>query len=449
MTSIQIKKGFDLNIIGQPAADVTVLPQPDRVALLPERIPFIKPRLKVKIGDTVQLGTPLIEDRRDPAIQFHSPGGGRITDIRFGPRRVIEAIVVAVENDEKFVPFESYTTQDVEKLERSQLVQAIVKGGLWPLIRELPFRDYPRPDSIPPALYVCLDNLEPFQPRPEIYLKGNQDLLDFGLTVMQRLAEGRLVVSAQQNFNDLARRLNGATQLRYSGLYPAHDPGVLLYHTKTSADQNHAWYIDGQDVLLIAALLKHGRYPTDRIVSLGGSAVSRPCHVLTRLGAPLFQIIGGRLQEDELRFISGGVLTGYASQRGSYLGLREKALNLLPEGNMPGELLSLFRPGYRKPTFSRAFASRFNRNALEYDCNIHGGDRACIACGYCTLVCPVDILPQFTLKAILAGEVEEALQHGLLDCVECGLCSYVCPSKIDLFETLKNAKADFYKELGK
>jgi Na+-transporting NADH:ubiquinone oxidoreductase subunit A len=34
----------------------------------------------------------------------------------------------------------------------------------------------------------------------------------------------------------------------------------------------------------------------------------------------------------------------------------------------------------------------------------------------------------------------------LLDCVECGLCSYVCPSKIELFETLKNAKAAFYRE---
>ena len=79
-------------------------------------------------------------------------------------------------------------------------------------------------------------------------------------------------------------------------------------------------------------------------------------------------------------------------------------------------------------------------------CSVHGSDRACIACGYCTQVCPVDILPQFTYKAILAGEVEESLEHGLLDCVECGLCSYVCPSKIELFETLKNAKADFYKE---
>jgi len=449
MTSIHIKKGYSLNIAGQPAADTTVLPEPDRVALLPERIPFFKPRLKVKIGDTVQLGTPLVEDKRYPAIQLHSPGGGRVTDIRFGPRRVIEAIVIAVDQDEKSVAFQSFTEHDVDNLDRTQLVETIVKGGLWPLIKELPFRDYPQPDAIPPAIYVTLDNLEPFQPQPEIYLKDNRELFDYGLKVMRRLAEDRLYVSTHNDNSELNRQLNGKINLTYTGLYPANDPGVLLYHTKTSAAENHAWYIDGQDVLLIAGLLKSGRYPTERTVALAGSATIEPGYVATRLGAPVSQITAGRFEGEDIRYIGGGVLTGYTSSRGSYLGLREKALNLLPAGNMPGELLSLFRPGYRKPTFSRAFSSRLNRAALEYDCNIHGGDRACIACGYCALVCPVDILPQFTLKAILAGEVEEALQHGLLDCVECGLCSYVCPSKIDLFQTLKNAKADFYKELGK
>jgi Na+-transporting NADH:ubiquinone oxidoreductase subunit A len=63
-------------------------------------------------------------------------------------------------------------------------------------------------------------------------------------------------------------------------------------------------------------------------------------------------------------------------------------------------------------------------------------------------VCPVEILPQLTYKSILAGEVEESLEHGLLDCVECGLCSYVCPSKIELFDTLKTARAAYYKEIS-
>ena len=65
---------------------------------------------------------------------------------------------------------------------------------------------------------------------------------------------------------------------------------------------------------------------------------------------------------------------------------------------------------------------------------------------HCADVCPVDILPNLTYKAILAEEVEEYLQHGLLDCVECGLCSFVCPSKIELTDTLVTAKREYRKE---
>jgi Na+-transporting NADH:ubiquinone oxidoreductase subunit A len=143
------------------------------------------------------------------------------------------------------------------------------------------------------------------------------------------------------------------------------------------------------------------------------------------------------------------VLTGFAGSERTYLGLFQKAVNLLPEGNHKGELLGLFRPGYQRPSYSRAFTSKLNRKDLVYDCNIHGGDRACIACGYCAQVCAVDILPQFTYKAILAGEVEESLAHGLLDCVECGLCSYVCPSKLDLAETFRKARREYHIEQSK
>jgi Na+-transporting NADH:ubiquinone oxidoreductase subunit A len=247
----------------------------------------------------------------------------------------------------------------------------------------------------------------------------------------------------------LQQQLPDLIDLTYSGDYPAHDPGVLVYHLKTGPVENHCWYIDGQDVLLLAALLQTGRYPVARTVLLAGSGAKHRRHVTTRLGVPLQDLIQGNNGEAGLRFIAGGILTGYGAPPESFLGFHETALNLLPEGNRPGELLGLFRPGRHKPSFSRAFTSALGSENLEMDCNMHGGQRACIACGYCTLVCPVDILPQFAYKAVLAGEVEESLAHGLLDCVECGLCSYVCPSKIGLLETLKQAKGDFYRQQAK
>jgi Na+-transporting NADH:ubiquinone oxidoreductase subunit A len=331
-------------------------------------------------------------------------------------------------------------------MRREHLVQALVSGGLWPLIKELPFRDYAQADFVPPALFVSLGSLEPFHPAPQVYLHGNEALFHFGWNVLSKLAEGRVYVCSHTANTASAQSLDGLINLTYTGNYPAHDPGVLLYRMKTSSEENRAWFVDGQDVLLIARLLRQGLYPTERIVSLGGSGAREPKHFVTRMGAPLSVIAAERNANESWRYIQGGILTGYAAMHRSHLGFAETALNLLPEGNRKGELLGLFHPGAHRPTFSRAFLSALHREELEMNCSMNGGERACIACGYCALVCPVDILPQFTYKAVLAGEIEESLEHGLLDCVECGLCSYVCPSKIELFETLKNAKGDFYAE---
>ncbi|MGD9136860.1 MAG: 4Fe-4S dicluster domain-containing protein [Desulfobacterales bacterium] len=444
MENVRIRKGYNLKVAGSPAATAQKTEQPTHLALLPEHIPFVKPRLKIAKGDRVALGSPLIEDKRNPQIKFLSPGGGCISDIRYGARRVIQEIIITLDKTEKAVEFERYSREEIDKMSREQVVQALIAGGLWPLIKELPFRDHARPDVVPPAMFVCLDSLEPFHPLPQVYLNDNEALFRFGLNVLNKLAAAPVYVCRHAQSTDLASTFKDIINLTYTGNYPAHDPGVLLYRIKSSPKENRAWFIDGQDVVSIARLLRNGVYPTERVVSLGGSASSQPSHAMTRMGAPLSVIAAG--QNGSSRYIQGGILTGYKTAPQSYLGYSETALNLLPEGDHKGELLGLFSPGYRKPTFSRAFLSAVNRDNLEINCNMHGGERACIACGYCTLVCPVDILPQFTYKAILAGEVEESLEHGLLDCAECALCSYVCPSKIELFETLKKAKAEFYKE---
>lgn len=446
METIRIKKGRNLNIIGKPASGLESMPKPTHLAFLPQQIPFVKPRLKVNTGDSVQIGSALIEDKRNSEIQLLSPGSGKISAINFGPRRVIKEIVIQLDDEEKHIEFEPISKSDLEIISREQLVQAIITGGLWPLIRELPFRDYAEPNRAPPMLFVGLGSFEPFKPLPEVYLAGRLDLFAFGLDILRKLAGDRVYVCAPQMNVNVGRQLNGLINLKYAGNYPAHDPGVLSYRMKSSPAENQAWYIDGQDVLLLARLLKSGSYPTQRIVSLGGPCALERKHFQVRLGAPLAQMAADRVTQDDIRYIAGGILTGHPASAKTYLGFLETALNLLPEGNQKGELLGLFRPGYRKPSFSRAYASTLNRQELVYDCNIHGAERACIACGYCAQVCPVDILPQFTYKAALAGELEETLEHGLLDCVECGLCSYVCPSKIDLFERLKTAKADIYRE---
>lgn len=445
MISVKVKKGYQVKAAGAPSTDLAVLETPSHLALLPERIPFVKPRLIVEVGDFVQKGSPLFEDKRNPEIRFLSPGGGRITEINLGPRRVIQEIVIELNASEGSIEFTSLSETDLDTVDRQALVRMITEGGMWACLKALPFRDMPHPSEEPPAILVTVGNLEPFHPKPGIYLEGKGALFRYGIKVLQRLSKGPVHVAAAENDGFVRSELNGIISQTYSGRYPAHDAGVLVYHTKSSAEENRTWYIDAQDLLLLAEMLNTGVFPTERTVAVAGSLVQHQRHVKTRIGVPLKhlagEIIGGRTP----RYVAGGIMTGYAACAGSYLGLFETSLVVLPEGD-ERELLALFRAGYRKPSFSRAFLSVVNTGEFDMDCNRHGGLRACIACNHCTEVCPVDILPQMTYKSILAEEIEEALAHGLLDCVECGLCTYVCPSKIELYTVLKNARAAYYKE---
>jgi len=448
MIAIKVKKGYDFRYIaGQPALEAEKLEKPACVAVLPEKIPFINPRMLVGTGDSVKIGSVLFEDKRHPAVKFLSPGGGEIAQINFGPRRIIKEIVIRLSENEAQAEFDSLSEKALEQIEREKLVAMLLNGGMWQLIRAFPFRDIPDPETIPPAIFVSLGAKEPFQPAPEVYLNGlngKKEIFGYGIKILHKLAQ-KVYVGASVDNPSVLKELGENITHVCQGAYPADDPGVLLYHSKKSSSENRSWYIAGQDVLLLAQFLMTGAYPIERIVAVGGTSAPKKKHFITRVGVPLAHLAPG--VNGDVRFTAGGIFRGYAASKESYLGLYETSLTLLPESSEK-ELFGFARPGFEKPSYSRAFLSFFNKSALTVNCNLHGDERACINCGTCAEVCPVDILPQFAFKCVLADEVEESLQHGLLDCVECGLCSYVCPSKVEICTILKKAKAAYYKETG-
>jgi len=67
---------------------------------------------------------------------------------------------------------------------------------------------------------------------------------------------------------------------------------------------------------------------------------------------------------------------------------------------------------------------------------------ACIRCGECAEVCPINLLPQQLYWHAKAKEFDKAKDYKLFDCIECGCCAYVCPSHIPLVQYYRNAKAE-------
>jgi Na+-transporting NADH:ubiquinone oxidoreductase subunit A len=77
MNAIHLKKGFSPPIAGAPSRQLRRLDDPRHVGMVPEHIPFIKPRLLVQEGDPVAIGTPFSKTSATPASVSSLPAGGR------------------------------------------------------------------------------------------------------------------------------------------------------------------------------------------------------------------------------------------------------------------------------------------------------------------------------------------------------------------------------------
>lgn len=68
--------------------------------------------------------------------------------------------------------------------------------------------------------------------------------------------------------------------------------------------------------------------------------------------------------------------------------------------------------------------------------------RPCIRCGSCITACPCGLLPLEMATRAKKGELQAAVEYGLMDCITCGSCSYVCPSHIPLVQYFNYAKGE-------
>jgi len=71
---------------------------------------------------------------------------------------------------------------------------------------------------------------------------------------------------------------------------------------------------------------------------------------------------------------------------------------------------------------------------------------ACIHCGRCAEVCPVQLQPQQLYQYARVDNFQAAHSSHLFDCIECGLCAYVCPSHIPLVQYFRYAKSKVDEE---
>ncbi len=440
MEKLNISKGFKHKFSGRP--DVSFIHRMDShtLALSAQGLSYIRPKVLVKEGDRVNTGMPLFCDKQDPDLVYVSPGTGLVKQIRFGERRRLIEIIIERAASDEFAAFDPVSLQDLDNRTAEDLAGRLKQGGVWQGMRQLPFRDTADASQTPPMIIVCLDGEDLFSPRPGLLLDLFEEEFLYGLSLLDKFSD-RVLVTVREGHLDLPEKVTEKITHVVPDHYPAWDPGVVLYHTKTDPSENSAWMIRADHLIMMARFLMTGTYPVEKLIAVHQGGDARP-HILTRQGFPLHLLCRG---------ITPGTLAVTGRFKGrilspdEHLGFFDDGITLL-DARETSEMFGFIRPGINKPTVSRTFLSRVFNRPIDPDATRHGEERACISCSHCEAVCPNDLMPNFIAKAILADDVEQALSLGLLDCCQCGLCAYACPSKIELTGILSRGMDAHYKD---
>lgn len=435
---IKIKKGLNLPISGSPVQTIDQGKTVSSVALLGHDYPGLKPTFQVAAGDQVKAGQVLFTDKKSPGIYYTAPASGMISAINRGAKRAFQSVVIDVEDDDPLI-FEAYSDDQLNGLDRQEVVEKLVKSGQWTALRTRPYSKVPAPDSVPHSLFVTMTDTRPLAADPLVIVAEQKAAFNSGLKVISRLTDGEIYLCVAEEQGDVQASITDVPRCKLetiSGIHPAGLVGTHIHFLDPVHQGKTVWHIGYQDVIAIGHLFLTGKLYFDRVISIGGPCVVNPRLVRTRLGACTDEVLVNELKEGDNRVVSGSVLDGWTATGGSaFLGRYHHQISVLSEGR-ERELLGFVMPGFKKFSLTRLFMSTISLiggKKLDLTTSTGGSERAMVPFGTFEEVMPLDILPTQLLRALLVGDVDSAQELGCLELDEedLALCAFACAGKYE------------------
>ncbi|MFK7864451.1 MAG: electron transport complex subunit RsxC [Pseudohongiellaceae bacterium] len=405
------------------------MPLPEELALSLQQKDGLELQLEVAIGASVSKNQLIASPRTNYGVPLYAPTSGIVARTE---RRLIASafesyhlhVVIEVDGENSVMPLKA--VKNTNELEPATLRRELHRLG----VSGLGGADFPTTIKLRKAsatkiaeLIINAAECEPFISADEALIRENAAEVIAGATFLQKASEATTCVIAIEE-----DKLDAINALRAANL--KHDIKIAIVTAK---------YPTGSEKLLIQAVtgkeVPSGSLPMDigvlvqnagtafaayeaivkgqpcisRVTTLAGTPLQTPKNFRVLLGTPipfLFDICGIDSDAHESTII-GGSLMG----------------------------VSLFSDAV---AITRASNCVIAASAAWFPPTVP--ETACIRCGYCADVCPVNLLPQQLVAFAKIRDSENLISHSLPDCIECGACSYVCPSKIPLVEYFKAGK---------
>jgi Na+-transporting NADH:ubiquinone oxidoreductase subunit A len=444
---IRLKKGFDINLAGKAAPQLAT-GQPsekgDTFSIKPTDFQGIYlPKVLVKEGDVVKAGSPLFRDKKHESILFTAPVSGEVVEVKRGDKRKLLEVKILADSTVDFLPFQKYSVSEIAALTRDKAQQQMLQSGVWLNLVQRPFGIVANPDETPKSIFISGFDSHPLAPDYSFIYKGHEQAFQAGLEILKKFTTGKihLNVHTEREISPVFSQAQGIELNKFSGPHPSGNVGVQIHHIDPIGKTDLVWTINPYGVIQLGKLFLNGIYDASRIIAVAGSEVKTPQYYATYTGAPVKKFLANNLKQENVRVISGNVLTGTRIFKDGHVGFYDNLVSVIPEGDYY-EFMGWINPSAKKLSTSRAFGlfSFLNYNKeFVLDSNMHGEPRAFVQTGTFEKVVPMDILPTFLLKAILAEDYDEMEALGIYEVIEedLALCEFVDVSKHNVQDILR------------
>ena len=428
----KLRKGLDINLQGKAEKKKLKLKSNGKYALLPDCFEGVVPKVVVKEGDKVKAGDALFINKNCQEMKFASPVSGTVTAVERGERRKVLAVKVQADATQVFTDF---GVKDVASLTGEQVKEALLEAGLFGYINQLPYDVVTTPDTTPKAIFVSALRDKPLAADFEFELQGQEKEWQVGLTALSKIAKTCLGIGARQTSAALTSTKDVEVNV-FDGPCPAGNVGVQINHVSPVNKGEVVWTVDPSAVIFFGRLFLTGKVDLHRTVALCGSEVKNPQYVEMLVGEELSTLLSNSYDEKHnVRIINGNVLTGRVTTKEGYLGAHSSEITVIPEGNDADEFAGWIMPRFKQFSVNRSYFSWiFGKKAYALDARVKGGERHMIMSGEYDKVMPMDIYPEYLIKAIITGNIDKMEQLGIYEVSpeDFALAEFVDSSKLEL-----------------
>lgn len=440
---IKIKKGLDLRLEGAVADTGTVVAKPTRtVAITPDDFTGLVPKMEVREGDTVLAGQPLFHDKVHDKLKVVSPAAGTVKAVVRGERRKILKVVVEVTGENSVTFPTAGVLSDAGKAR-----ELLLNSGLWAMMSQRPYAIVPNPAAEIRDIFVCGFDSAPLATAPQ---RIDAAQLEAGVKLLSLITKGKVYVSHRDNAS--LADIKGAEMVNVAGPHPSGNAGTLIAAIKPVNKGETVISLDINTLQRIGATALTGHVPFTTIIALTGSEVKQPKLISCLIGAEMSSLLSGEIKEDgrHHRIISGNVLTGIATTLEGYLHYPYRHVTVIPEGDDVDEFMGWASFSPKKMSVSPSFPGHFLHSKLfNPDARLQGGRRAMIMSGEYDKMMPLDILPEYLIKAILSRDIDRMEQLGIYEVApeDFALAEYADTSKLELQKIVREGLDYLRKEL--